>query len=87
MKIRKGMLVYVPSGVRLFKPVKDAAAYEIYVEDYVTTEKPSNCLVLESQKDATQRSFSILYEGQTWQVPANSVYHINEGDMNVSYIS
>ena len=87
MEIRKGMLVYVPSGVRLYRSTRDSREYELYVEDYVVTEKPINCLVVEATRAKAKHKpyYSVIYEGRTWQVAANAVYQVEKEKTNVSY--
>ena len=87
IKIKKGMLVYIPSGVRLYRSKKDAREYDLYIEDFVVTKKPVNCLVVESAGAQSQPTYSIIYEGRTWQVAANAVYQIDKEKANVSHSS
>ena len=87
MKIKKGTLVYVPSGVRLYRSVKDAREYDIYIEDFVVTKKPVNCLVVEGLRVHSRPAYSIIYEGRTWQVAANAVYQIDKEETNASHSS
>ncbi len=83
MKVEKGMLVYIPSGVRLVKTETNEQDYDIYVKEYRVTEKPTNCLVLESGGNRDKKC-KIIYEGTTWYVNRNSVYKIDKEKANVS---
>ena len=83
MKVEKGMLVYIPSGVRLVKTETDKDDYDIYVKEYRVTDKPTNCLVLESGAAGKKRC-KVIYEGTAWYVNCNSVYKIDKEKANAS---
>lgn len=86
MPIDKGMLVYVPAGVRLYRSEKDAREYDIYIKEYTVTEKPVHCLVVGVNKREPS-SCKIIYEGGAWSVASNDVYQINKETVDVSYSS
>ena len=56
--IEKGKLVYIPSGVRLF--VRDKADDGFYVERYVDTDKPTNCIVMSDEVKTTCVKYFIV---------------------------
>ena len=62
----KGALVYLPSGVRLYK-LSDGHV----VLRYKTVAKPTNVLMMERR----ERGYcTVLYEGESWHVPARDLY-------------
>ena len=86
MTINKGMLVYVPAGVRLYRSEKDAKEYDIYIKEYKVTEKPVNCLVVGVSKKQPS-SYKIIFEGGAWSVSSSDIYQINKETSDVSYSS
>ena len=72
--IKKGKLVYIPSGVRLF--VRDRAEDGFYVERYVDTDKPTNCIVMSDE--IKNNLCEILYCGKLWYVKMSDAYVVRE---------
>ena len=66
MTLDKGALVYLPSGVKLYK-LSDGNV----VSRYKTVAKPINVLMVENR----ERGYcAILYEGERWYVPPGDLY-------------
>ena len=62
----RGALVYLPTGVRLYK-LSDGDA----VLRYKTVPKPINVLFVEKR----DRGYcTVIYEGENWHVPSADVY-------------
>ena len=87
IKIKKGMLVYIPSGVRLIKTARDNNDYDIYVKEYTVTKKPVNCLVVGESLKGGEGNYRVIYEGGSWFVSPSDVYQINKEKSNASYSS
>lgn len=68
----RGALVYLPSGVRLYK-MSDGHV----VLRYKTVSKPVNVLIMSDASDKTERYCKVLYEGESWHVPAKDLYPPN----------
>jgi hypothetical protein len=62
----KGALVYLPSGVRLYK-LSDGHV----VLRYKTVSKPTNVLIVDQKEHGYCK---VLYEGESWHVPAEDLY-------------
>jgi len=63
----RGALVYIPTGVRLYK-LSDGNA----VVRYKTISRPTNVLFMEKRD---REYCTVLYEGEDWHVPSGDVYH------------
>ena len=66
LELDKGALVYLPSGVKLYKLLDGDV-----VSRYKTVAKPVNVLMMERR----ERGYcAVLYEGEQWYVPTNDLY-------------
>jgi len=72
----KGTLVYLPTGVKLYK-LTDGDA----VDRYKITPKPTNVLFVEKQ-DKKGKWARVLYEGEVWDIPTEDVYPIVKKGLN-----
>lgn len=63
----KGALVYLPTGVKLYK-LSDGDA----VLRYKTVSKPINVLFMEKKNRGGY--CTVLYEGEDWYVPSGDIY-------------
>ena len=73
--IEKGKLLYVPSGVRL---LMTSSGKLCDVEEFGTTEKPSNCIIMSSE--VKNNLCEILYCGRLWRVKITDVYAVHNKD-------
>tara|TARA_Y100000310_G_C20288081_1_gene625884 strand:+ start:427 stop:657 length:231 start_codon:yes stop_codon:yes gene_type:complete len=67
----KGTLVYLPTGVKLYK-LTDGEA----VDRYKITPKPTNVLFV--GKLDRGKWAKVLYEGEVWDIPTEDVYPISK---------
>lgn len=78
--IRKGNLVYIPSGVRLVIHDVDEHGTR-YASEWTDTTKPANCIIMaDGIKDVW---CEILYCGKLWHVKISDAYAI-EYDNNTN---
>jgi len=68
----RGALVYLPSGVRLYKMSEGHVVLR-----YKTVSKPVNVLIMSDASDKPERYCKVLYEGESWHVPAKDLYPPN----------
>jgi hypothetical protein len=66
----KGTLVYLPTGVKLYKRTAGDA-----VNRYKVTPKPTNVLFVGLGEEKSWAS--VLYEGEVWDIAAEDVYCID----------
>lgn len=72
--VKKGKLVYIPSGVRLV--MRGASRGVSYVSEWVDTEKPTNCIITSDNVD--NNLCEILYCGKKWYVKVSDTYAVQE---------
>jgi len=67
----KGDLVFLPSSVRLIQFSDNAIGLHVFVNKHLTTNKPSQVLLLEKRLD---NYCKILYNGEYWYAEERDIY-------------
>jgi len=67
----KGDLVFIPSSVRLLQFSEDAIGLPVFVTNHLTTDKPSQVLLLETGFD---NYCKVLYNGDYWYAEEKDIY-------------
>jgi len=76
--VRKGNLVYIPSGVRLVihDSTEDGTRY---ASEWTDTTKPTNCIIM---TDGGKNNWcEILYCGKLWHVKISDAYAVEHGNV------
>ena len=67
----KGDLVFIPSSVRLLQFSEDAIGLPVFVTNHLTTDRPSQVLLLETGVD---NYCKVLYNGEYWYAEEKDIY-------------